>query len=124
MVTDTRSNRLRQVLADRSVDGAVLRRPANVRYLTGYAPTADRPCFAVVGPDEVILVAPHHEDAARTPVEPELRVVGYAVPGGTIDQVADADRLSAAALEAAIGQTGLEGRRVGIEETAMSAFHG
>lgn len=123
MSTPTRSDRLRRVLANRALDGAVIRRSANVRYLTGYAAGPDRPVFVVVGGDRTILVAPHHDEAERARVEPDLSVIGYATPGGTIDQIADVERLGAAALDAAIERAGLDGRCIGVEEMAISACH-
>jgi Xaa-Pro aminopeptidase len=50
-------------------------------------------------------------------------VHGYAVPGATIDRVADVERLSAEALDLAVEQAGLTGQRIGIEEMHISAFH-
>jgi len=122
-----RIDRLRRTFADRGVDGVVVRRPPNVRYLTGYPsdypPGSNHPLFAVVGGDEVALILPEGDDAERARTERDISVFGYATPGGTLDRVADVERLAAAALDAAVEQAGLRGRRIGIEETAISVFH-
>jgi Xaa-Pro aminopeptidase len=115
--------RLRRRLAERGVDGAVLRRPANVYYLTGHSPGPSRPGFVVVGPERAMLVAPGQVEGAPAGVRPGVDVIGYAVPGATVDFVADVDALSGEALGAAIEQAGLIGRRVGVEEAQISVRH-
>src|SRR5215468_1859286 len=101
--------RLRALLAERGIEGAVLRRPANVYYLTGHSPGPIRPGFAVVGPERTVLVGP-----GRAEARPDVEAIGYRVPGATVDAVADVDLLSGEALAAALEQAGLSGRRVGV----------
>jgi Xaa-Pro aminopeptidase len=115
--------RLRRLLAERGIDGAVLRRPANIYYLTGHSPGPSRPGFAVVGPERTVLVAPGRADGLRASVRPGVDVIGYPVPGATVDVVAEVDGLSDEALGAAIEQAGLRGRRTGVEEAQISVQH-
>ncbi len=115
--------RFREHLAASGLDGAVIRRPANVLYLTGYPGTLDRPSFTVVGPTEVVLVVPGDAAAIQSNLEPGLTALGYLVPGSTTDRVADVDALSAACLAEAIERADLTGKRVGIEEGDVSAVH-
>jgi Xaa-Pro aminopeptidase len=123
MDRSARLERLRQLLHEDGVDGAVIRRPANVAYLTGFPATPGHPRLAVVGPKAAALVAPGSAEAARAQTGPGVAVVGYAVPGATVDRVADVELLSGEALEQAIETAGLPGRRIGVEETQLSAYH-
>src|SRR5262245_38649196 len=104
--------RLRALLAERGIEGAVLRRPANVYYLTGHSPGLVRPGFAVVGPERTVLVGPGRAEGLRAAARPDVEAIGYRVPGATVDAVADVDLLSGEALAAALEQAGLSGRRV------------
>src|SRR2546428_9723035 len=115
--------RLRRLLTERGIEGAVLRRPANIYYLTGHSPGPSRPGFAVVGPERTVLVAPGRAEGLRASVRPGVEVIGYPVPGATVDVVAEVDRLSGEALGAAIEQAGLRGRRTGVEEAQISVQH-
>jgi Xaa-Pro aminopeptidase len=115
--------RLRGLLAERGIEGAVLRRPANVYYLTGHSPGPIRPGFAVVGPERTVLVGPGRAESLRAGGRPGVEAIGYRVPGATVDAVADVDILGGEALAAALEQAGLRGRRVGVEEAQISAMH-
>jgi len=121
--TSTRLEGLRQQLRQDGVDGAVIRRPANVAYLTGFPATPGHPRLAVVGPSRAALVAPGSAEAARAYTAADLDVFGYAVPGATVDRVAEVELRSGEALEQAIETVGLRGRRIGVEETQLSAYH-
>ena len=55
-MTLDRLSRFQSYLASQGLAGAVVRRPANVLYLTGYPAGFERPAFAVVGPGAVIVV--------------------------------------------------------------------
>ena len=79
MDRSARFERLRQLLHEDGVDGAVIRRPANVAYLTGFPATPGHPRLAVVGPKAAALVAPGSAEAARAQTGPGVAVVGYAV---------------------------------------------
>ncbi|MBM3679445.1 MAG: aminopeptidase P family protein [Actinobacteria bacterium] len=118
-----RIGRLRQRLAEQGIDGAVIRRPPNIYYLTAYSPGVSRPGFVVVSPERAVLVAPGSADGLRAAVRGRVEVIAYRVPGATVDAVADVDELSGEALGTALEQAGLGGRRVGIEEAAISVRH-
>jgi len=118
-----RINQFQASLATAGVDGAVLRDPANVTYLTGYPAAADRPGFLVIGPQRTALVVPGSAEAVRPRVDSAVIVIGYPVPGTTLDRVAEVARLSADALNEAIVATGLAGQRIGIEEDRLSVLH-
>jgi Xaa-Pro aminopeptidase len=122
-VSGQRVARLHRALAAAGIDGAAIRRPANVAYLTGYPAPPSNPAFAIVGHGGAVLVAPGSADAIRPLVTPGVQVVGYDVPGLTVDRVVDGARESAVALEAALDLAGLGGRRIGIEETQISRLH-
>lgn len=122
-MTSTRLARFRDHLADLGLDGAVVRRPADVFYLTGYPARWDSPSFAVVGPERVIVVAPGDAQAAQHGLDPGLWVQGYAVPGSTFDRVPDVGAGSVAALRSAVGEASLAGKRVGMEQAEVSARH-
>jgi Xaa-Pro aminopeptidase len=110
-VRHDRVERLRGVLAGRRLDGAVFSRPANVFYLSGRTAA-----FLVLGPERPVLVAagpPTSDDGCLT--------LGYAVPGLTVDRVADVGRGSAEALAEALRRAGLAGQRVGVEEDHLTA---
>ena len=113
----TRLERLRERRARAGVDGAAIRRPANVAYLTGFVAPLGYPTFAVIGPDDAVLVAPGGAPDA------ELPVVGYDVPGFTVDRVVDPFSESLPALESALRRAGLAGRGIGIEEAQISQLH-
>src|SRR5207302_3829024 len=104
-----RIDRLRRRLAATGITGAVIRRPPNIHYLTGHSPGPIRPGFVVIGPERVVVVAPGGADGVR----PGVDVIGYRVPGATVDIVAEVDQLSGEALGVAVEQAGLAGRRVG-----------
>jgi Xaa-Pro aminopeptidase len=122
-VDSNRLARFRALLAGQDLAGAILRRPANVLYLTGFLSNLDRPSFAVVGPDRVVVVAPGSAEAIRRSAANATSAVGYRVPGSTIDRVADVDALSDAALVEAVEQAGLAGRRIGVELGDVSGHH-
>src|SRR5439155_12286471 len=113
--------RLRRRLVDAGLDGAVLRKPANVHYLTGFPGNFDRPSFAVIGADQVVVVGPGSSEAVRKAARSATDVAGYHVPGATVDRVADVDGGSAIALVWAIERAGLTGKRVGVETADVSA---
>src|SRR5258708_5518832 len=115
--------RFRALLAGQDLAGAIVRRPANVLYLTGFPGNLDRPSFAVVGPDRVVVVAPGNVEAIQRAAPSATGAVGYRIPGGSVDRVADVDALSAAALVEAVEQAGLRGKRVGVENGDVSAHH-
>ena len=56
-MTRERLNRFQSYLASHQLDGAIVRRPANVLYLTGFPAGYERPAFAalahLVGRDRV-----------------------------------------------------------------------
>jgi Xaa-Pro aminopeptidase len=107
----SRLQRLRERLAAAGLRGAVIRRPADVCYLTGYYAVAPpRPTFAVVGPERAVLVAPGSAEAGS-----DVSVVGYDLPGLTIDRVVDVEEESAGALATAIEGAGLGGVRFGLD---------
>jgi Xaa-Pro aminopeptidase len=122
-VTLERLSRFQQYLASRDLAGAVIRRPANVLYLTGYAAGFERPAFAVVGPDAVLVVGPGNGDGIQKSLVEGLGAIGYRAPGGTVDRVADVDALSSVALAEAVVRAGLRGKRVGVELGDVSARH-
>jgi Xaa-Pro aminopeptidase len=94
-----------------------------VLYLTGFPGNLDRPSFAVVGHDQVVVVAPGSSEANQKSAVAASGAVGYRVPGSTVDRVADVNTLSAAALVEAVEQAGLGGKRIGIEAGDVSAHH-
>jgi Xaa-Pro dipeptidase len=122
-MSDERLARFRGHLVRVGLAGAVIGRPANVLYLTGYPASPDRPCFAVVGSERVAVVGPGDAASIQRSVSPETMAIGYRVPGSTIDRVADVVSLSAIALEEAIERVGLAEQRIGIEEAELSAHH-
>ncbi len=115
--------RFRAHLASLDLAGAVIRRPANVLYLTGFPGNLDRPSFAVIGSGRVVLVAPGSAEGIQKAATSATDAVGYRAPGGTVDRVADVDVLSAEALVSAIEQAGLNGQRIGVETGDVSAHH-
>src|SRR5207253_3055866 len=62
-------------------------------------------------------------EAAAAVARPGVEAIGYAVPGATVDFVADVDQLSADALAAALEGAGLTGRRIGVERAQVSLAH-
>ena len=118
----TRIAQLRASLDARGIGGAVLRHPANVRYITGL-PATPWPVFALFSPTASAVVAPGDSSAIRTHVGEQCHVFGYQVPGPTIDLVADVHAISAAALAEALASLGLAGLRIGVEEAQISALH-
>jgi Xaa-Pro dipeptidase len=115
----TRLARYRNALAAAGFDGAVISRPENVFYLTGVAAGMGRPTFAVMGPAGAAVVAPGNP----TPWDESIAVFGYGTPGGIVDRIVNIDQESAAALQAACSQVRLQGTRVGIEDSAISAHN-
>src|ERR1035437_2091631 len=122
-MTLDRLSRFQIYLASQELAGAVVRRPANVLYLTGYPAGFERPAFAVVGPDAVIVVAAGSGDGIQKALTAGLTGIGYRVPGSTVDRVADVDALSTVALGEAIARAGLRGKKVGVELGDVSARH-
>jgi Xaa-Pro aminopeptidase len=118
-----RCERFRQALDARGLDGAVVRRPANVQYLSGVLDRPDYPTFAVVGRTRVALVRPGSSAGAQDGMDLGIAIIGYAVPGATVDRVADVGRLSADALATALEHAGLAGAKIGIEEAALCVLH-
>ncbi len=118
-----RLERLRRLVSEHGLDGAVIRRSANVLYFTGYGASLARPSFAVIAAERVILVVPGDANGVRTSLDPAIDVVGYLVPGSTVDRVADVDALSVAALEQALDRAGLAGKRIGVEDGEVSGRH-
>lgn len=121
-MTTMRLDRLRHVLEQAGLTGAVVRQPANVYYLTGYPAAFDRPSFVVIG-ERTALVVPGDPGTVQSKVSSDVLVIGYAVPGSTIDRVADIDSTSADALREAAKETGLRGKRIGVEVSQVSASH-
>ena len=113
-----RLTRFRALLAAAGLDGAVVRRPENVFYLTGVA-AGTRPSFAVVGPQRAVVVAPVQ---GATPAA-DVELIGYETPGPVIDRVVDVDLLSAAALRAAVDRAELRDVRIGVEDAAIAVLH-
>ncbi len=122
-MTSNRLGRLRRLVSEKGLDGAIIRRPANVFYFTGYGASLARPSFAVVTGDRVVLVVPGDANTVQKSLDPAIEPVGYLVPGSTVDRVADVDALSVAALEQAIDRAGLAGARVGVEDGEVSGRH-
>lgn len=119
----TRLERFRRALAAVGLDGAVVGRPASVAYLTGYAASPENASFAVIGPERAILVAPGSSDVLGRSLVDGIAAIGYPPLGGSLHAIPDPDNASAAALAQAIGEAGLEGRRVGLEEAHVSYLH-
>lgn len=117
-----RVTRLRALLADAGFDGAVICARPNVTYLTGY-PAAGHPSLLVIGPDRIALVVPGSAEAARSLVSVDATIIGYSVPGATLDRVAEVGRQSVEALGEALASAELTGRRIGIEEERLSTLH-
>ena len=122
-MTLDRLSRFQSYLATQGLAGAVVRRPANVLYLTGYPAGFERPAFAVVGPDAVIVVAPGTAEGILRSLVAGLSGLGFRVPGSTVDRVADVDAGSSAALAEAVNRAGLRGKKVGVELGDVSALH-
>ncbi len=122
-MNQTRVARFRAQLAAAGLAGAVVRRPANVTYLTGYPARLDSPSFAVVSPERVALVAPGDAAATARRLDPALTGVGFGAPGLTLDRVPDLVEGSADALLTAIRELGLAGKAVGVELADVSARH-
>jgi len=130
-MTLDRLSRFQRYLSSRDLAGAVIRRPANVLYLTGYYAGLERPAFAIVGPDAVVVVSPNplvvvgstSGDVVQPGLAAGLDWVGYRAPGGTVDRVAEVDALSSVALGDALIRAGLRGKRVGVELGDVSARH-
>jgi Xaa-Pro dipeptidase len=101
------------------LDGAVVRRPENVFYLTGVATGGARPLFAVVGPQREVVVAP----VRAGPASSEFARCDYDIPGATIDRVVDVEHECLPALEKAVDIAHVRGGRVGVELEATSALH-
>src|SRR5579885_2031296 len=112
----------RQCLVRDRLAGAVVGRLTNVFYLTGYSAAGDRPSFVVVGQDTIVLLAPGDAAAVQHSLGPGLTIVGYDVPGSTLDRVADVHDLSARALGEALGAARLRGKTVGIEAAQRASF--
>lgn len=123
MVNTARIDRLRQTLTSMDCDGVVISHPANVRYLTGFPAEPTRPSCAVIGSKKAVLVAPGNLAAVQSRLAAGIVAIGYAIPGPTLDQVADVPGLSAARLDAALTEVGLDGQRIGVEENHISARH-
>lgn len=123
MNTFSRIKQFRASLGDAGLAGAVLHNPSNVAYLTGYSAPLDRPSFAIVGPERAVLVVPGSAEGVQSRIGGAIAVLGYPVPGSTLDRVADVARLSADALGEGIVVAGLSGTRVGIEEDRLSVLH-
>jgi Xaa-Pro aminopeptidase len=122
-MTRERLSRFQSYLASHQLDGAVVRRPANVLYLTGYPAGYERPAFAVIGPEAVVVVGPGGAEGIQRALTGGLSAIGYRAPGGTVDRVADVDALSTDALVEAVAQAGLKGKRIGVELGDVSARH-
>ena len=122
-MTRERLSHFQSYLGSQNLAGAVVRRPANVLYLTGYPAGFERPAFAVVGPDAVIVVGPGGSEGIQKTLVEGVDAIGYRAPGGTVDRVAAVDALSAAALGDAVGKAGLRGKRVGVELGDVSSRH-
>lgn len=122
-MTAKRIERFQQTLAAAELEGAIVRQPANIYYLTGYPTGLDRPAFVVVGLEKVALVLPGPAEAVRASRSVDLAIFSYAIPGSTIDRVADVGQGSVDALRGAVEATGTRGRRVGIEEQWLTARH-
>lgn len=118
-----RLTRFRAHNANVGLDGAVIRRPANVFYLTGYPARLDSPSFAIVGPERLVLVAPGEAGAVQRGLDPSWSVQGYGVPGSTLGRVPDVHAGSALALENAVAEAGLAGKHIGVEQSDVSARH-
>ena len=80
-MSNDRLARFRAHLASLDLAGAVIRRPANVLYLTGYPGNLDRPSFAVIGFGQVILVAPGSAEGIQRAATSATGAVGYRAPG-------------------------------------------
>lgn len=119
----SRLGRFRRHLGEAGLDGAVVRRPANVFYLSGYVARLELPSFVVVGPERTALVAPGDAGASAKRLDLDWLGFGYPTPGTTLDHVPDVVEGSAAALAQALDVVGLGGRRVGIEIGDLSAWH-
>lgn len=118
-----RIKRLRASIADAGFDGAVICAGSNVTYLTGYPVAGDRPSFLVIGPNRTALVVPGSAEAAKPQIAGDAILLGYPVPGTTLDQIAEIGRRSADALGEAVVSAGLTDRRIGIEEDRLSVLH-
>lgn len=116
----SRIDNLREQLTTLGVTGAVISAPVNVRYLTDFPANGERPSFAVVGPRASVVVVPGLMSWSA-PSASGLEVIGYAVPGSTIDRVVDVAAESGAALEAALEAAGLRSHRIAIEEEHLNA---
>src|SRR5262249_13200750 len=77
----------------------------------------------VVGPERLALVVPGSAESARRIVGAGVEMLGYAVPGSTLDRVPDVPGGSAEALEGAPRASGLSGKRVRVEAASLSAGH-
>jgi len=117
MSSSTRIERLRSMLSDGGYEGANIRSPANVSYLSGYPSSAARPSLIIIASTRAVLVAPGSVETSRLLAQTDISVIGYAVPGATVDRVAEVERLSGEALQHAVDLTGLGGKRIRIEET-------
>ena len=115
----SRIERFREILDQAGLDGAVVRLPENVYYLTQVEFLSFRPCFAIVSPDRTILVAPSFG------LEPPegIELAGYDMPGATIDRVVDPEKTAATALLAGVADAGLSDKRLGIEDSVTSFQH-
>ncbi|MFC7217766.1 aminopeptidase P family protein [Streptomyces polyrhachis] len=87
-----RRSRLRAHCAGAGSDAVLVSRPANIRYLTGYAPAGS---VLLLGPGEDVLVHLGEPDGGEGGLPEELRVHTLAVPGG--DPAVAAASLAAAA---------------------------
>jgi Xaa-Pro dipeptidase len=119
----SRLRRFREHLTEDGLDGAVVRRPANVYYLSGYPARLDSPSFVVASPERAVLVAPGNAAAIAAELSPDLAGLGYRTPGNTLVQMPDIVEGSVGALAAALREAGLIGKRIGIESADVSARH-
>lgn len=122
-MNSSRLRRFRQSLADARLDGAVVCRPANVFYLTGYPARLDSPSFVLVGLDYVALVAPGDADSFAPKLDPQLIGFGYDTPGSTLDRVPNVQDGSVEGLAEALAASGLAGQRIGVETGNANSRH-
>ena len=115
----SRIEKFRELLDQAGLDGAVVRLPENVFYLSGVEILSFRPCFAVVSQERTIVVAPSF---GITPPE-GVELAGFDIPGATIDRVVDPEKTASTALLAAVADAGLTDKRLGIEDSVTSFQH-
>ncbi len=110
----TRLERFRARLEAAGHDGAVVAFPPHIYYLSGLTPPARGQTFLVVGPTTAIAVVPGGSPTSAGP-----GVAVYPYEDYSSRQVIDPLQAARQALQSALAEAGLYGKRVALESSAL-----